>query len=310
MKFKKSGSDSGFAVYENQQHGFRMRYPRDWGKIENFGDAIVAIVKPGKLLKKSLSENVNITFHDLSAEPMELDRFVEVSLEDLKTKIPGFTLMEEQDITLAGMPGKEITYFGDFKKKEKLQWHQILVKRNDRIYVITSAAPQDKFASFHKTTRTMLESFTWINTIEPAAGAPSSPEIMETHVVTCFVVHDEKILLLKRSGQVGTYQEKWAGVSGHIDEGNTPQQQALQELKEEVGLSDTAISSITEGPPVEVIDEVLSRKWVIHPFRVMVVDPELIKLDWEHTEYQWIIPEEMGQFETVPKLEAVWDSVK
>ncbi|MGE5418444.1 MAG: NUDIX domain-containing protein [Acidobacteriota bacterium] len=310
MKFKKSGFDSGFAVYENQQHGFRMRFPRDWAKFENFGDAIVAFVRPGKLLKKSFGENVNVTYHDLSDDPMGLERFVDVSLEDLKVKIPGFTMMTDQDITLAGMPGREIVYYGDFKKKEKLQWFQTLLKKDDRIYVITCAAPQEKFDQFLKTARSMLESFSWIDNAQPVNGGAAVSDTQKTHVVTCLLVHEGKMLLLKRSGQVGSYQEKWAGVSGYIEEGNTPLQQAFRELQEETGLTERDIASISEGQPLEVLDDVLDRTWVIHPFRISIDAPDMIKLDWEHTELRWIAPEEINDYQTVPQLDAVWARVK
>jgi len=42
----------------------------------------------------------------------------------------------------------------------------------------------------------------------------------EKHVVTSFLEYDNKILILRRSQAVGTYQGKWAGVSGYIEEGN------------------------------------------------------------------------------------------
>ena len=36
----------------------------------------------------------------------------------------------------------------------------------------------------------------------------------ETHVVTCFLENKAKILLLCRSVQVGSYTQRWAGISG------------------------------------------------------------------------------------------------
>lgn len=54
----------------------------------------------------------------------------------------------------------------------------------------------------------------------------------ERRVVTCFLEHDGKIPLLRRSQRVGTYRGRWAGVSGYIEEGNTPYAQALEEIRE------------------------------------------------------------------------------
>ncbi len=131
----------------------------------------------------------------------------------------------------------------------------------------------------------------------------------ERHVVTCFLEHGAKIALLRRSGRVGTYQGRWAGVSGYIEEGNTPYQQALEEIEEEAGLSEGDVELVKEGEPLEVVDEELGRKWVVHPFRFRVKTAEKISIDWEHTELRWIDPNDIGQYETVPNLLETWQRV-
>ncbi|ELK44964.1 translation initiation factor aIF-2B subunit alpha, partial [Haloferax sp. BAB-2207] len=37
------------------------------------------------------------------------------------------------------------------------------------------------------------------------------------HVVTVFLRHDGRVLLTRRSDAVGTYQGRWAGVSGYVE---------------------------------------------------------------------------------------------
>ena len=129
------------------------------------------------------------------------------------------------------------------------------------------------------------------------------------HVVTCFLERDGKIILLRRSERVGTYRRKWAGVSGYIEAGITPSQQAWAEIKEEAGLDVDDIELVREGLPLEVVDAELDRKWRVHPFRFRVLKPEKIRIDWEHTEAKWIVPEDIGQFETVPNLHEAWQRV-
>ncbi len=131
----------------------------------------------------------------------------------------------------------------------------------------------------------------------------------ERHVVTCFLEHGAEIALLRRSGRVGTYKGRWAGVSGYIEEGNTPYQQALEEIKEEAGLSEGDVELVKEGEPLEIVDEELGRKWVVHPFRFGVKTAEKISIDWEHTELRWIDPNDIGEYETVPNLLETWQRV-
>jgi len=130
-----------------------------------------------------------------------------------------------------------------------------------------------------------------------------------THVVTCFLEHGSKIPLFRRSQRVSTYRGKWAGISGYIEVGNTPFEQALEEIREEARLDKRDIELVKEGQPLEVIDEQLGRKWIVHPYRFRVLNPEKIGVDWEHVELKWIDPLDIGKYDTVPKLVETWERV-
>lgn len=122
----------------------------------------------------------------------------------------------------------------------------------------------------------------------------------EKHVVTCFLEQSKLILLLRRSGRVGTYQRLWAGVSGYIE--TDALDQAFTEIREETGLFNNNIKLVRQGRPLEVIDQGLHRKWIVHPFLFHVLDPQKIMLDWEHTEFTWVKPGELKKYKTVPGL--------
>lgn len=129
----------------------------------------------------------------------------------------------------------------------------------------------------------------------------------EKHVVTCFLEHKGKILILRRSQKVGSYQGKWAGVSGYMETSDT--EQAYTEIKEETGLSKADVKLRTKGEPLPIIDEKLGRRWIVHPFLFHVNRPERIKIDWEHAESKWIKPVELIQYETVPGLKNTLERV-
>ncbi len=132
----------------------------------------------------------------------------------------------------------------------------------------------------------------------------------EKHVVTSFLEYNNKILILRRSQAVGTYQGKWAGVSGYIEEGNTSFEQSLEEIREETGLSHLDVELIKEGEVLEVVDEDLGRKWIVHPYRFRVKDPTRVRIDWEHKEAKWILPQDLVKYSTVPKLKETWQRVE
>jgi isopentenyldiphosphate isomerase len=94
-------------------------------------------------------------------------------------------------------------------------------------------------------------------------------------VVTCFLKDKDKILLLKRSDKVRTYKGKWNTVAGYLDEPKTIREKALEKHK----------------------------TWITCPVLIELKNKPEIKLDWEHTEYKWINPEELISFDIVPKLD-------
>jgi 8-oxo-dGTP pyrophosphatase MutT (NUDIX family) len=133
--------------------------------------------------------------------------------------------------------------------------------------------------------------------------------IQERRVVTSFLEHAGKILLLRRSDRVRTYAGRWAGVSGTIEPGRTPEEQARAEIFEETGLTAQDVRLVATGAPLTVEDVAIGRRFVVHPFRFAILHPERIRTDWEHVETRWIAPGELASYETVPQLVEAWERV-
>ena len=129
----------------------------------------------------------------------------------------------------------------------------------------------------------------------------------EKHVVTCFLESGGRILLLRRSRQVGSYQGKWAGVSGYVEA--PPDEQAFTEINEETGLDIDEIELVKKGEPLAIDDEELSTRWVVHPFLFHVNTPEKVKIDWEHKEFKWIETTDIDKYDTVPGLKDTLERV-
>ena len=128
------------------------------------------------------------------------------------------------------------------------------------------------------------------------------------HVVTCFLEHGGKILILRRSSKVGTYRRSWAGVSGYMETNEIDQ--AFTEIRQETQIYEKDLKLVKKGEPLEVIDKDLNRKWIVHPFLFHVKAPDKIKIDWEHTESRWIKPSELKKYDTVPGLAKALAQVK
>jgi 8-oxo-dGTP diphosphatase len=124
------------------------------------------------------------------------------------------------------------------------------------------------------------------------------------HVVTCFLMRRGKVLILRRSENVGSYRCKWAGVSGYIEKGERPADTAFKEIREETGLTAPGVELVREGPALPIA----MTNFVVHPF-LFEVKRGRVRLDWEHSESRWIRPSELGRFGSVPGLAAALRSV-
>lgn len=122
-------------------------------------------------------------------------------------------------------------------------------------------------------------------------------------VLTCFVKYRDKILLLKRSDKVRVYQGLWNTVAGYLDEFRPLEEKAHEELREELGIITDLIKQTKLGKPYELNDNDVQKIWVIFPVLVELNKEPAIKLDWEHTEYQWINPSDLKNYDIVPGLD-------
>jgi len=128
------------------------------------------------------------------------------------------------------------------------------------------------------------------------------------NIITVFLEHDKKILILKRSQKVKTMKTKWAGISGYIEH-EEPVKRALKEIAEETGLKNQNVTLLRIGKPLEAVESDKPEiTWIVHPF-LFSSSTDQIRIDWEHDEYRWIDPKEIENYETVPRLEDALDSL-
>ena len=122
-------------------------------------------------------------------------------------------------------------------------------------------------------------------------------------VVTCLLINNEdKLLILKRSNQVRTYNGMWGGVAGYVEKNEKPIETAYKELREEVALGKKDVELINEFD-VEKFSDVykgVRYDWAIFPFLFRTRKKSKLHIDWEHTDYRWISPLKIEKMNTVP----------
>jgi 8-oxo-dGTP pyrophosphatase MutT (NUDIX family) len=129
-------------------------------------------------------------------------------------------------------------------------------------------------------------------------------------VITVFLEYDGKILLLKRSDQVLTYKGKWNTVAGYLDEYKTVGQKAREEVFEELGIGNELIDNVRTVGYYQTIDKTINKTWIIFPALITLKDFPQIQLDFEHTEYKWIYPGDLKQYDCVFGLDQTLAMIK
>ena len=126
-----------------------------------------------------------------------------------------------------------------------------------------------------------------------------------TKIVTSFIKNNDKFLILKRSKNVKTMKDLWAGISGIIEKNETPLERAKIEIFEEVGITEDLITLVKTSEEMRINSpQYENHEWEIFPFLFEVKNPT-IKLNWENSEFKWINIEELENYETVPSLQKV-----
>ena len=98
----------------------------------------------------------------------------------------------------------------------------------------------------------------------------------------------------------------WAGVSGIIEKGDiTPLDRAKTEIFEETGIKEKEIELLKSTEQIKIESaQYRNHEWDIFPFLFKAKNPK-IKLNWENSDFHWIKPNEIKNYETVPELEKI-----
>ena len=126
-----------------------------------------------------------------------------------------------------------------------------------------------------------------------------------TRIVTSFIKYNNQILILKRSEKVRSMKRLWSGVSGIIENNENPIDRAKIEIFEEVGIKEKEIRLVKKLEKMKIqSQQYKNHEWEIFPF-LFETNNENVELNWENSEFKWITPKELKNYQTVPSLEKI-----
>ena len=141
------------------ENGFSIQYPENWdmNKTEQMGVCLAFLSKQTSPQDK-FRENVNVLIQDLSGKNIDLDKYVVISEEQIKTMITNATLLESKRLSKNGSEFQKVIYTGD-EGIFKLKFEQYYLIKDDKAYIITLTCEIDQFDAYKKTGEKILNSF-------------------------------------------------------------------------------------------------------------------------------------------------------
>ena len=104
-------------------------------------------------------------------------------------------------------------------------------------------------------------------------------------------------------------KDLWAGISGIIEGSEDPLYRAKKEILEETSITENQITLVRAASQMRIDSpQYANHEWLIFPFLFSVEKPQII-LNWENSEYRWISPSDITEFQTVPSLKKVLASL-
>lgn len=150
---------SKYSTYKNNAMGIQINYPSDWSRQE--GTLVIVFLSPRESVSDLFQENLNIVKQDLSAQPMTLDEYIDIIIENLTQFLVDFNLISSSQTTLDGYSAQELHYTGTLEGRT-LKWKLVVTIKDNNSYELTYSAAVDKFSDYLGTIEKMINSFEFI----------------------------------------------------------------------------------------------------------------------------------------------------
>lgn len=148
-------------TYIDNEKKYRISYPDTWEKKLDNGMAIFLSKKESK--EDLFRENVNVMVQDLSAQPMTLEQYTNLTKEQIIKGAGSSAIQTVKDITLADQKAKEMIFIipkNPLGSQIDLKIRQVWLIKNNKAFLITFTAEKNKYEKY------LLEVTQTINTFK------------------------------------------------------------------------------------------------------------------------------------------------
>ncbi len=141
------------------QDAYSIKYPSNWtpDTSKSLGVDLI-LYSQLKSTEDNFTENINVLIQDLSGYNLDLDKYTEISEQQIKTMIEGGKIIESKRITNGSIPYHRIIYTGK-QNDYKLKFAQHYYVINDKAYVLTLTSEQDQYDKYIDIAMKIFKSF-------------------------------------------------------------------------------------------------------------------------------------------------------
>lgn len=141
------------------ENGYFIQYPSDWqlDKSGQMGTSFILFSAQASD-KDQFKENVNLLIQDLTGYNLDLDKYVEISENQIKTMVTDGNLMLSKRMKKGGREFQKTMYTGS-QGIFKLKFEQYYWVIDNKAYVLTLTCEQSQFDAYKEAGEKILESF-------------------------------------------------------------------------------------------------------------------------------------------------------
>ena len=141
------------------EDNYSLRYPEAWtlDQSQQMGTKFI-LFSPLSSAEDQFKENVNLILQDLEAYDLNLDQYVELSEDQVKTLIAEGNILFSERVKQGDLEFHKLIYTGkqgDFD----LKFEQYFWLEDKKAYVLTFTAEKEQFEAYRATAEKILNSF-------------------------------------------------------------------------------------------------------------------------------------------------------
>lgn len=150
------GQTKNWKVYTHENYS--IRYPDNWELEENQIGSKFVLISPVDTANPSFNENINLIIQDLKGPDMNLDKYNEISVSQIKKYLPDDSILSDKREKDRTGEYQHIQYYGD-ENNNHLQFEQYYRIINGKAYILTLTTLKKQWEKAHQVGEQILNSF-------------------------------------------------------------------------------------------------------------------------------------------------------